>query len=95
MVSNRSYTASTPSDIVAGGAAAFSGVTAYANSNDVAYSTKGTGSFIAEVAIAQTETSTTPMVVAYDIQRNLNVDIDGTVKKVAELKRQGAEAKTR
>ncbi len=70
--------------IVAGGAAAFSGVTAYANSNDVAYSTKGTGSFIAEAAIAQTETSTTPMVVAYDIQRNLNVDIDGTVKKVAE-----------
>ena len=70
--------------IVAGGAAAFSGVTAYANSNDVTYSTKGTGSFIAEVAIAQTETSTTPMVIAYDVQRNLNVDIDETVKKVAE-----------
>ncbi|TFG27294.1 TldD/PmbA family protein [Candidatus Thorarchaeota archaeon] len=70
--------------IVAGGSAAYYGVTAYANSNDVTYSTKGTGSFIAEAAIAQTEKSTTPMVMAYDIQRNLNLDIDGTVKNVAE-----------
>lgn len=71
--------------IVAGGSAAFSEITAYANSNGVACSEKGTGSFIAEAAIARTETSTTPMVIAYDIQRNLNVDLDGTVKKVAEI----------
>jgi len=70
--------------IVAGGSAAFSEITAYANSNGVACSEKGTGSFIAEAAIARTETSATPMVIAYDIQRNLNVDLDGTVKKVAE-----------
>ncbi|MHA1135315.1 MAG: TldD/PmbA family protein [Candidatus Thorarchaeota archaeon] len=70
--------------IVGGGFGTFSGITVYANSNGVACSEKGTGSYIAEAAIARTETSTTPMVVAYDIQRNLNVDIDGTVKKVAE-----------
>ena len=70
--------------IVGGGFGAFSGITAYANSNGVACSEKGTGSFIAEVAIARTETSTTPMVISYDIQRNLDVDIDGTVEKVAD-----------
>jgi PmbA protein len=69
--------------IVGGGSGTFSGITAYANSNNVACSEKGTGSFIAEVAIARTETSTTPMVVAYDVKRSLNVDIDGTVKTVA------------
>jgi len=78
-------TESEPGLIIAGGgSAAFSGVSAYANSNGVAVSEKGTGAFIAEVAIAKTETSMTPVVIAYDIKRNLNVDIDRTVKKVAD-----------
>ena len=70
--------------IAAGGSAAFSGFSAYANSNGVAFSEKGTGAFIAEAAIARTETSTTPMVIAYDVKRGLDVDIDGTVKRVAD-----------
>ncbi|MGY5878625.1 MAG: TldD/PmbA family protein [Candidatus Thorarchaeota archaeon] len=70
--------------ITGGGSAAFSGFSAYANSNGVAVSEKGTGSYIVEVAIAHTETSTTPTVIAYDIKRGLDVDIDGTVSKVAK-----------
>ena len=78
-------TKSEPGTIIAGGGSgAFSGVTAYANSNGVACSEKGTGSFIVEVAVARTETSTTPMVVAYDIKRGLEVDIDRTVNLVAD-----------
>ena len=70
--------------IAGGGSGAFSGVSAYANSNGVAVSEKGTGAFIVEVGIARTETSTTPMVIAYDIKRGLDLDIDGTVNKVAD-----------
>jgi PmbA protein len=69
--------------IAAGGSAAFSSASAYANSNGVAVSEKGTGAFIAEIAIARTETSMTPAVIAYDIKRNLDVDLDGTVNTVA------------
>jgi PmbA protein len=77
-------TESEPGLIIAGGGSgAFSGVSAYANSNGVAVSEQGTGAFIVEVAIARTETSTTPMVIAYDIKRGLDLDIDGTVNKVA------------
>ncbi|MBE0527274.1 MAG: hypothetical protein IH631_10045, partial [Candidatus Thorarchaeota archaeon] len=70
--------------IAGGGSGAFSGVSAYANSNGVVISEKGTGAFIVEVAIARTETSTTPMVIAYDIKRGLDLDIDGTVNDVAD-----------
>lgn len=70
--------------IAGGGSAAFSEISAYANSNGVAFSGKGTGAYIVEVAVARTETSTTPMVVEYDIKRSLDVDIDGTVKRVAD-----------
>ena len=77
---------SEPGIIIAeGGSAAYSGISAYANSNGVAHSEQGTGAFIVEAAIARTETRSTPMVSAYDIKRNLDVDIDGTVKKVANL----------
>ena len=70
--------------IAGGGSGAFSGVTAYANSDGVAVSEKGTGAFIVEVGVARTETITTPMVIAYDIQRGLDLDIDGIVNKVAK-----------
>ena len=70
--------------IAGGGSGAFSGASAYANSNGVAVSEKGTGAFIVEVAVARTETITTPMVIAYDIQRGLDLDIDGIVNRVAE-----------
>jgi PmbA protein len=74
-----------PGTIIAqGGSGAFSGVNAYANSNGVACSEKGTGAFIAEVAVARTETSTTPMVIAYDIKRGSDVDVNGTVNLVAD-----------
>jgi len=77
-------TQSDPGIIIAGGGAgAFSGISAYANSNGVAASEKGTGAFIVEVGIARTETSTTPMVVDYDIKRGLDIDIDKIVKTVA------------
>jgi len=78
-------TQSEPGIIIAGGGSGtFSGVSAYANSNGVAISEKGTGSLIVEIAIARTDTSTTPMVIAYDVKRGLDVDIDGTVNKVAD-----------
>ncbi|MGY5857790.1 MAG: TldD/PmbA family protein [Candidatus Thorarchaeota archaeon] len=78
-------TQSEPGIVIAGGGSgAFSGISAYANSNGVAVSEKGTGAFIVEVAIARTETSTTPMVIAYDIKRSLELDIDGTVNDVAD-----------
>jgi len=69
--------------IAAGGSGAFSGASAYANSNGVGHSEKGTGAFIVEVAVAQTESGTTPMVVDYDIKRDLDLDIDRTVSRVA------------
>jgi PmbA protein len=70
--------------IAGGGSAVFSGFTAYANSNGVAVSEKGTGAFIVEVAVARTETTTTPMVIAYDIKRGLDLAIDETVNNVAK-----------
>ena len=78
-------TQSEPGIIIAGGGSgAFSGASAYANSNGVTHSEKGTGAFIVEVAVAQTETGTTPMVVDYDIKRDLNLDINRTVSRVAD-----------
>lgn len=75
---------SEPGIIIAGGGYGTSSeISAYANSNGVAHAEKGTSGFIAEVAIAQTETRTTPMVIEYDIKRNLNLDIDGTASRVA------------
>jgi PmbA protein len=77
-------TQSEPGLIIArGGSGAASGISAYANSNGVAHTEKGTNGFIVEAAVAQTGARTTPLVIAYDIKRDLNLDIDGTASRVA------------
>ncbi|MHA1943686.1 MAG: TldD/PmbA family protein [Candidatus Thorarchaeota archaeon] len=71
--------------IVAGGSSGVTyGTAAYANSNGISHSEKATVSYIVVVAVAQTEAGMTPSVFSYDIQRDLNVDLDQTVSKIAE-----------
>jgi PmbA protein len=61
------------------------GFEAYANSNGVAHAEKGTVAVLVGVAAAKTETGMTPMVFAYDIKRDLDLDLDHTVSKIAKL----------
>lgn len=69
--------------VVGGGSAAISQISAYSNSNGVNHSEKGTASYIVGVAVAQTESGMTPMTMAYDIRRGLDVDVDTAVNKIA------------
>ncbi len=66
-----------------GGSAAIGFSAAYANSNGVAHSDKGTFALVVLGGIAPTDTGMTPMVFAYDIARDMNVDVEGTVDDVA------------
>lgn len=70
--------------VVGGGSAALWQVSAYANSNGVAHSEKGTASYVIGVAVAQTETGMTPMTFAYDIKRDLGFDTEKTVAEIAK-----------
>jgi PmbA protein len=66
-----------------GGSAAIGFSAAYANSNGVAHSDKSTFALVVLGGIAPTETGMTPMVFSYDITRDMNVDVEGTVDDVA------------
>jgi PmbA protein len=66
-----------------GGSAAIGFSAAYANSNGVSHSDKGTLALVVLGGIAPTETGMTPMVFSYDISRDMNVDIEGIVDDVA------------
>jgi PmbA protein len=68
-----------------GGSAAIGFSSAYANSNGVAHADKGTFALVVLGGIAPTETGMTPMVFAYDIARDMNVDVEGTVDDVASI----------
>jgi PmbA protein len=70
--------------LVGGTTAVTYGFVAYANSNGVSHAERGTASVIAGVAAAQTETGMTPMTVAYDIKRNLDLDMNQIVSTLAE-----------
>ena len=77
--------ASEPSLVVIGGGSGTSSFTrAYANSNGVKCAESGTVAYLAEAAIAQTESGATPYVQAYDVGRNLSLDLEDTVERVAE-----------
>ncbi len=69
--------------VVFGGAGASSFTSAYSNSNGVSCSESGTASYLVEGAMAQTESGATPMVVAYDVKRDLSLDLESTIKRVA------------
>ncbi|MHA2002845.1 MAG: TldD/PmbA family protein [Candidatus Thorarchaeota archaeon] len=80
-----------------GGSAAIGFSAAYANSNGIAHSDKGTFALVVLGGIAQTETGMTPMVFSYDITRDMNVDVERTVEDVASTIRickNSAEGKT-
>jgi PmbA protein len=83
--------------VIGGGSAAAWQVSAYANSNGVSHSERGTASWIVGVAVAQIEGGMTPMTYAYDIRRDLDVDVDKTVNQIARtirLCKHTAEGKT-
>ncbi|MFW9788563.1 MAG: TldD/PmbA family protein [Candidatus Thorarchaeota archaeon] len=71
--------------ILVGGATAVAyAYEAYANSKGVSHAEKGTVAFIAGVAAAQIESGMTPMTISYDINRNLDLDLDKTVSELAK-----------
>jgi PmbA protein len=82
-----SLSAKTDPDIIPGfgGSAAIGFSAAYANSNGVAHSDKGTFALVVLGGIAPTATGMTPMVFAYDIARDMNVDVEGTVDDVVSM----------
>jgi PmbA protein len=69
--------------VVGGGSGVTYGAAAYANSNGIAHSEKATMSYIVAVAVAQTEVGMTPSVISYDLQRNLDVNLEKMVSKIA------------
>jgi PmbA protein len=69
---------------VGGASGAISYMSAYANSNDVEHAQKGTVSYGSLAAVAPTETGMTPGTSFFELQRNLNLDIDKIVQPVAE-----------
>ncbi len=74
-----------PGIVLIGGTSAVSyAFEAYANSNGIAHSEKGTVTVMVGIASAQTETGMTPMVFAYDIKRGLNLDLDQIVDKLTQ-----------
>ena len=69
---------------VYGGTSSIIGYNAYANSNGVHHSERGTAGFIMMAAIAQTPAGVTPMISAYDIRRGVDFKIDETIQDLAE-----------
>ncbi|MHA2179031.1 MAG: TldD/PmbA family protein [Candidatus Thorarchaeota archaeon] len=69
--------------VVGGGSGVTYGSAAYANSNGIAHSEKATISYIVAVAVAQTEAGMTPAIFSYDLRRDLDVNLESTVDKVA------------
>lgn len=70
--------------VITGGYGALSITSAYSNSNGVSCSERGTISYLAEGAMAQTESGATPMVLAYDVRRDLSLDLESTINRVAD-----------
>ncbi len=82
---------------VGGASGAFSYISAYANSNDVEHAQKGTGSYGSLSAVAPTDSGMTPVTFFFELQRNMNLNIDKIVEPVAEtirLCKRAAEGKT-
>jgi len=74
-----------PGLVLIGGTTAISYMfEAYANSNGVAHSEKGTVTVMVGIASAQTESGMTPMVFAYDIKRGLNLNLDNIVEQLGQ-----------
>lgn len=69
--------------VMFGGAGASSFTSAYSNNNGVSCSERGTASYLAEGAMAQTESGATPVVIVSDVRRDLLLDLEGTIKRVA------------
>jgi PmbA protein len=69
--------------VIFGGAGASSFASAYANSNGASCSERGTAAYLVEGAMAQTESGATPMVADYDVRRDLSLDLENTIKNVA------------
>jgi len=70
--------------LIRGGSGTSSHTSAYTNSNGVSCSERGTTSYLVEAAMAQTESGATPLVVEYDVRRDLSLDMEGMVKRVAD-----------
>jgi PmbA protein len=70
--------------VVGGGSGTSSFTSAYANSNGVTHSESGTSSFLVEVAMAQVESGATPMVFEYDVRRDLSLNLETVVRRVAD-----------
>jgi PmbA protein len=80
-----------------GGAGGFYGWTAYANSNDIAISDRGTGVFAYAAFVTPIESGMTPMVWTIDVNRNFQLDLDYVVEntlKDVHLAKNSAKAKT-
>jgi PmbA protein len=72
---------------VYGGTSAVVERNAYANSNGVSHSERGTAAYIILAAIAQTESGVTPMVTSFDISRGLDLNINETINDLASTVR--------
>ena len=55
------------------------------NSSGIAISERGTLGSLALIGVAQTESTTTPLIISYDIQRSLQVDVPRVVDEVASM----------
>ncbi len=55
-------------------------ISAYANSNGIAHSEKSSIGYAFVATVAQTETGVTPSIGSFDIQRNLELDLDAIIK---------------
>ncbi len=80
-----------------GGTGGFFGWTAYANSNDIAISDRGTGVYAYAAFVTPIESGMTPMVWTIDVNRNFQLDLDYVVKntvKDVHLAKNSAKGKT-
>jgi PmbA protein len=58
---------------------------AYANSNDISHAEKGNIAYAVLGAIAKIEGGVTPMILAYDVRRSLELDLDGAVDDITRM----------
>ncbi len=68
-----------------GGSGATSYHSAYCNSNGVSVSERETIAYAFLGAVAQTRSGMTPMVMSYDIRRDLNLNLEGIIDEAASL----------
>jgi PmbA protein len=61
--------------------------TAFANSNGISHSERGNVAYAYLGAIAQIEQGVTPMIIAFDIKRNMGLDLEAAVDDIAGLLR--------